>query len=157
MPVSQLLFGLLLIAAIIGVVFYMRSPTRSKHKLKRPLCPKGTSHVYEILPDEQAVTDIDTDSQTRHPYHNVTIELTQTACQAVKELQGNHFLSQDAPSLPLTHCDALACQCHYKHSEDRRDEPQERRIDYGVTHDLYGAFGEKNRRASKFDRRVDDK
>lgn len=157
MPVSQLIFGLSLVAAIIGVVFYMRSPSRAKHKFKRPLRPKGTSPVYEILPDELAVTGIDTDSQTMHPYHNVTIELTQTACQAVKELHGSHFLSKDAPSLPLTRCDALACQCHFQHSEDRRDEPQERRIDYGVTHDLYGAFGEKNRRVSKFDRRVDDK
>ena len=152
MTINQLVFTLLLVTAIIGVVIYLRFPPRFLNKIRHPSHIKPISHIYEVLPDEHQ----DTNRQTIHPYHNVTIELSHNACCAVKNLQGIHFLSKDAPSIPLSNCDAFECRCHYKHYQDRRREKLERRVDFGITHDLFGAFGEKNQRGNKPDRRNND-
>ncbi|WP_040571557.1 hypothetical protein [Shewanella benthica] len=149
MAINQLVFTLLLVTAIISVVIYLRFPPRFLNKIRYPSHIKPISHIYEVLPDGHH----DTNRQTIHPYHNVTIELSHYACCAVKNLQGIHFLSKDAPSMPLSNCDAFECRCHYKHYQDRRREKLERRVDFGMTHDLFGAFGEKNQRGNKPDRR----
>ncbi|QDO86538.1 hypothetical protein FM037_04600 [Shewanella psychropiezotolerans] len=149
MTINQLVFALLLIAAIISVVIYLRFPPRFHNKIRHHPHLKPMSHIYEVLPDGHH----DINKQTMHPYHNVTIERIQNACCAVKNIQGIHFLSKDAPSIPLSNCDAFECRCHYKHYQDRRREKLERRVDFGMTHDLFGAFGEKNQRIKKPDRR----
>ena len=149
MTINQLVFALLLITAIIRVIIYLRFPPRFLNKDRHHPQFKPISHIYEVLPDAHH----DTHRQTIHPYHNVTIELTPNACGAVKNIQGIHFLSKDAPSIPLSNCDVSECRCHYKHYQDRRSEKRERRVDFGMTHDLFGAFGEKNQRIKKPDRR----
>lgn len=70
-------------------------------------------------------------SEPSTEYHAVSIRLPKSACAAAKELAGRRFLSSAAPSLPLAECDALECNCHYAHHDDRR-ESEDRRDPYGV-------------------------
>lgn len=48
------------------------------------------------------------------------------------------------------------CQCRYQHHEDRRQLGNDRRVEYGVTRELFGAFGEQNRRDRPKGRRATD-
>lgn len=89
-------------------------------------------------------------------YHAVSIVCERGACEMVKEIGSKRFLSHQAPSFPMLGCGAKHCHCHYQHHIDRRDKNNDRRIDYGMTHDLFGAFGEQNRRANPKGRRVSD-
>ena len=57
---------------------------------------------------------------TSNPYHAVSIVPCLDACQAVRRIQGERFLSAEAPSLPVAGCDQPNCQCHYLHHDDRR-------------------------------------
>ena len=64
-------------------------------------------------------------------FHCVSIKFRATACAAVKALDGQRFLSQDAPMLPLPECDSASCRCTYQHYDDRRSGPR-RDADVGL-------------------------
>lgn len=49
-------------------------------------------------------------------------------------LQGQRFLSREAPPLPLKNCPNGNCECHYQHYDDRRATPRRAR-DLGVAID----------------------
>lgn len=83
---------------------------------------------------------------TSHPYHCVEIVGDEGLCQSAIKLKGKRFLSDDAPALPLAGCTKADCSCRYQHHEDRRGQTEDRRLDFGVTRELYGVFGEPNRR-----------
>lgn len=89
-------------------------------------------------------------------YHCVSIVLAPNACQAIRALEGKRFLSREAPRLPLPECDCSQCACKYHHHEDRRVPFSDRRLDYGMSRDLYGIFGETNRRTHPKGRRYSD-
>ncbi len=89
-------------------------------------------------------------------YHCVSIVLAPNACQAIRALEGKRFLSKEAPRLPLAECDCSQCDCKYQHHEDRRVPFSDRRLDYGMSRDLYGVFGETNRRTHPKGRRYSD-
>ena len=56
-----------------------------------------------------------------NPWHAVSIEAGKGACEAVRALQGQRYLSSGSPPLiPLKECDAARCRCRYKHHDDRR-------------------------------------
>ncbi|KFZ39214.1 hypothetical protein HR45_02150 [Shewanella mangrovi] len=95
--------------------------------------------------------------KARNPYHAVSITSDGKCCDAAAAIEGKRYLSADAPTLPLKHCNEDFCHCRYLHFEDRRVPGSDRRLDYGITHDLYGAFGEVNRRKKPRGRRVSDK
>jgi hypothetical protein len=59
-----------------------------------------------------------------NPWHAVCIQPVGKRCAAATALVGQRFLSRDAPRLPLADCDQPACQCHYRHYDDRRTEGQ---------------------------------
>ena len=42
------------------------------------------------------------------------------ACNAVRALAGQRFLSNRMPKLPLPECDKPQCECGYRHHKDRR-------------------------------------
>ena len=52
---------------------------------------KPISHIYEVQPDGHQ----DTNRQTIHPYHNVTIELSHYACCVVKTLTEEKITATD--------------------------------------------------------------
>lgn len=55
-----------------------------------------------------------------HPYHCVGVTATSSACVAARKLQGQRFLANEAPRLPLQGCSSLDCTCVYAHFDDRR-------------------------------------
>ncbi|HTV96536.1 MAG TPA: hypothetical protein VME42_11040 [Steroidobacteraceae bacterium] len=60
----------------------------------------------------------------RHRWHAVTIVARGSACGAAQACRGRRFLSHEAPRLPLPECDAAACDCRYRHFDDRRGPPR---------------------------------
>lgn len=153
---------LLAIAAVFVVRMFLPSSTikRLRHHRKsqngkvcsttRPLTSSLEQPPIEKSP---AVTNNGT---SIHPYHSVTLEGGLDCCEAMQQIKHKRYLSADAPTIPIKGCDKADCHCHYQHFEDRRQPDSDRRIDYGVTQDLYGAFGEQNRRVYKKGRRETD-
>lgn len=94
---------------------------------------------------------------TKHPYHCVIFVHEKPCCQAALDIKHISYLSNEAPPIPLHECDMTQCNCHYQHKEDRRGSQENRRLDFGMTKDLYGAFGEKNRREKRRGRRESDR
>lgn len=69
-----------------------------------------------------------TDYGTTHPFHAVSIAPVENCCPAVESIKSQRFLSEEAPSLPLDKCSAVACQCKYIHYADRRSGARDRRL-----------------------------
>lgn len=87
-------------------------------------------------------------------YHAVSIDPGRHCCQGARKLQGQRFLSSEAPQLPLEHCTSDHCTCHYAHYTDRRDTPR-RVSDLGVSLDSW--LAEDRRKAPVRGRRKSDK
>src|SRR5580698_6811569 len=62
--------------------------------------------------------------EPRNRWHAVAIVPGATHCGAAEAAKGRRFLSTEAPILPLRKCDAAACNCKYRHHEDRRGAPR---------------------------------
>jgi hypothetical protein len=54
------------------------------------------------------------------PFSAVSIETGWEPCDAAEALEGERFLSGQAPALPLAGCDAASCDCEYRYHADRR-------------------------------------
>ena len=54
-------------------------------------------------------------------YHCVQLVPGPNACDAIKELTNQKYLSDDAPFLPLEGCNQARCRCIYSHLNDRRE------------------------------------
>jgi hypothetical protein len=92
-----------------------------------------------------------------NPWHAVSIEtgsdVCGSCCQAAGALQGQRFLSSDAPTLPLRGCtNPSGCQCRYRHHPDRRHD-RRRTMDYGFANRLYNGT---ERRGAPHGRRITD-
>ena len=61
------------------------------------------------------------------PYHAVSVHTPAGCCQAAAALEGQPFLSNEAPLLPLAECSAARCHCVYQHHADRRSGDSNRR------------------------------
>ena len=53
-------------------------------------------------------------------FHAVSIRPGPDACHAARGLVGQRFLSDAAPSIPLSGCDSQNCRCRFVHFSDRR-------------------------------------
>jgi hypothetical protein len=81
-------------------------------------------------------------------FSSVEIRPRGSACRASRLLEGQRFLSKDAPALPLPECTAVRCSCAFSKLRDRRTDG--RRLDHGgLSASLFLAA---NRRAKR-DRR----
>ena len=67
-------------------------------------------------------------------FHAVTIQPGRLCCQEARALQGQRFLSREAPTLPLRNCTCENCTCLYQHYGDRRAGARRAR-DMGVAID----------------------
>jgi hypothetical protein len=83
-------------------------------------------------------------------FHCVEVKAVDCTCEAIKQLAGLRFLSDEAPLLPLPECSAGTCRCRYEHHEDRRQDL--RRNPYGVQRAVPPPHIDEDRRAGK-DRR----
>ncbi|WP_065187624.1 hypothetical protein [Shewanella woodyi] len=146
----MLMLGGILVLLIIAVSFYIYHQPHRKRKRAAKAAP---THITESTPEVKTTPFC----STQHPYHCVTIIQGEPACQAVKEIDNTYYLSHEAPHIPLKECDIAQCNCHYQHKEDRRGTQENRRLEFGVTRELYGAFGEKNRRKLSRGRRKEDR
>ena len=95
-------------------------------------------------------------TKPHHHFHSVSIVNDGSCCEQAETLSGKRFLSKDAPEIPMEECTMTQCQCRYQHHEDRRQIGNDRRVEYGVTRELFGAFGEQNRRDRPKGRRATD-
>ncbi len=85
-------------------------------------------------------------------FHAVSVKYPISACNAAKVITGRRFLSSAAPQLPLPECDALECQCGFKHHADRRSG-RERRSPYNSGIYASGTATMKTERRIRKDRR----
>ena len=68
-------------------------------------------------------------------YAAVSVRFTPNACEAVKNIAGERFLSQDAPLMPLQQCPRRnICNCFYEYHGDRRtsDERSDFNLQFGI-------------------------
>lgn len=87
-------------------------------------------------------------------HHAVSIEPGRNCCHGARALQGQRFLSSEAPALPLKNCSNDECTCHYAHHGDRRAGPRRAR-DMGVAID--GWLEKDHRTGAVRGRRTTDK
>ena len=66
---------------------------------------------------------------SRRSFHSVEVRRGDSACEAVRQLEGVRYLSDKAPLLPVPGCSAQKCTCQYVHYDDRRDD--DRRNPFG--------------------------
>jgi len=66
---------------------------------------------------------------TRNSYHCVEVRKGVRACKAAQDIGNIRFLSDQAPSLPVSGCTAETCTCSFIHHDDRRED--DRRHPYG--------------------------
>ena len=59
-------------------------------------------------------------AKTGSQYHAVSLQFSNSACEAAKALEDKRFLSGVAPRIPLPECDVLECRCRFIHHDDRR-------------------------------------
>jgi len=85
------------------------------------------------------------------PWHAVSIECGAEPCVSALNLRRRRFLSEDAPPLPLPHCDGRRCHCSYKHFTDRRRT--DRRAYSGLAARHWDHDGRDDRRERGSDRR----
>ena len=87
--------------------------------------------------DEPVTTDkasMPVARKTTQSFHAVSIQPGHACCHQARALQGQRFLSREAPTLPLKNCSSGNCTCRYQHHEDRRAGPRRAR-DMGVAID----------------------
>jgi hypothetical protein len=89
-----------------------------------------------------------------NPHHAVSVVPGVHACLEARALQGQRFLSREAPALPLMGCNSGRCTCRYEHHEDRRKGGR-RASDLAVAIDGYD--GEEQRDETSRGRRRSDK
>ena len=85
----------------------------------------------------------------KSPWHAVSIAKGRRPCAAVARFNGQRWLPKNAPKLPVEGCTLTACDCRYRHHDDRRAKAR-RESDTGA-----GSRGVKegDRRVSQSDRR----
>jgi hypothetical protein len=90
---------------------------------------------------------------TTSKFHAVSIRPGPSACRAALGLDGQRFLSDAAPSIPLPGCDSRHCRCRFVHFSDRRTG-DERRSPFPATIGMETGIYRQEQRQST-DRRKD--
>lgn len=77
--------------------------------------------------------------QAKAKYRGVQISVDpMSCCNAVRNFEGQRFLSHEIPALPVEQCDADRCQCTYGLFNDRRtDVRRTGDLIYDVASDLH--------------------
>jgi hypothetical protein len=96
---------ILLLVALLGIFLFLRSKSKVEQTRPEPIRRPGAKPTQ---------------------YHAVSIKHEVSACGAAKEMAGRRFLSGAAPQLPLPDCDAIECNCRFRHHDDRRSSKDRR-------------------------------
>ena len=100
-----------IVALLIAVAIFLKM--RSRAPIKRDVEKPSLSGTARLKPE----------------FHAVSIRPGPFACRVARELEGQRFLSDSAPRIPLAGCDASDCSCRFAHHPDRRTG-DERRTPY---------------------------
>lgn len=105
-------------------------------KLRAPAAPRGGKKQADAaLPDA-----------TGTHFHAVSIRPGRGACTSARELEGQRFLSREAPALPLPECGQANCDCRFAHHADRRsNDPRRSLYNSRIGLDI-GASGKEKRK-----------
>jgi len=76
-----------------------------------------------------------------NPYSAVSIRCAAGACAGAQSLEGQRYLGDEAPVLPLEECTSSRCDCRYQHHVDRRTGNNDRRTVKSEEQDFALAFG----------------
>ncbi|QYJ85462.1 hypothetical protein K0I73_14830 [Shewanella mesophila] len=153
---TDILIKIITLVFAIAVLMYLFKHRFTRTKLVRAKKAVHQHHkVRHSTISEQAPIASEQESKSDQnaraglrSYHSVEIVNESGMCASAKGLKGKRYLSQDAPKIPLPNCENKECNCRYIHYEDRRKYNEDRRLDFGVTQELFGVFGEKNRRGT---------
>ena len=115
----------------LGVVCYarMRSPTATAGpaNMARAAAARSAPRSSSVRAKARPKAKQPSDNVIVGKWHAISIDVNDNCCQAAKALDGQRFLSREAPAMPLPNCDAAVCRCKYRHHEDRRDPDGDRR------------------------------
>lgn len=128
----KLLVGIFVLLLLVGVVVRMRR--------REPAAPPAKTRVG---PAALGATS---------KFHAVGIRPGPNSCAAAKSLQGQRFLSDAAPHIPLAGCNASSCRCRFVHFTDRRSG-EDRRSPFPATIGIETGIHRKEQRQADGDRR----
>ena len=123
--------------------------------LKGMIAPKPAARAANIPPGRVTKKTAKNAAPARLPFHAVSCRSGAGSCEAVEEINGQRFLVEDAPQLPLDACTKERCKCKYLHHQDRRDDDGGRRALYGIQSEFY-EYTSKHDRRVKSGRRASD-
>jgi len=89
-----------------------------------------------------------------NPYHGVSIKAGPSCHQTAQKYGSRRFLAGEVPPLPQPTCSVEACECRYRHHEDRRDEYDRRHRD---NWDPNSRLAQRGDRRGSHGRRVTDR
>lgn len=102
----------------------------------------------------RATTSANQPQKKTTSYSGVQINVnSKECCQAARELEGQRFLGNQVPMLPLKACDAAECRCAYERFDDRRADAR-RLSDVGF--DMASELHDRENRVNTSGRRDDD-
>ncbi|MEX2496282.1 MAG: hypothetical protein WD448_09350 [Woeseia sp.] len=113
----KLIIGIALLIILIAVFFRRRSRGGHVEEARRKV--STTPGDMDAPGDLRNMSD---------GYHAVSIQPGEKACKAARSIEGQRFLSSEAPRIPLPNCDAVDCSCRFAHHEDRRADESRRRL-----------------------------
>jgi len=123
--------------------------------LRHMIAPKPVAQAANTRPGRMTKKTVKNAVPARLPYHAVSCRSGAGSCEAVEEINGQRFLVEDAPQLPLDACTKERCKCKYLHHQDRRDTDDDRRALYGIKSEFYEYTSKQDRRV-KNGRRASD-
>ena len=145
----------LLIAAAAAIVGYWKYSSKpALHKQTHHHLIKAKVGIADTI-ENTIAKKVTTKAVLAHKFHAISIQSKDDACTAAKTINGQRFLANEAPSLPLPNCNAPHCHCNYVHFSDRRESDDDRRGLYSLQTKLYDQNVGHDRRQHK-GRRKDD-
>ena len=128
---------------LLSATYYLLRPSKSKDSTSTKTHRK-TRHRAQYT------------AQPRSPYQATSIIAKACACDAVKSLGKQRFLTSGTiPKLPLAECTAATCDCRYVRHRDRRTSQDDRSAIYSLQTVLYTAGDSSERRARRGRRETD--
>lgn len=145
----------LLVMVALGMFWYWQGiPKQVPEKKNAPAdAAKGRAPVKKSAPAQAPANSTD-GRDDAHKYRAVSIHHRADACAAAKALADKRFLTDAAPTLPLSGCNCAHCQCSYAHHADQRSEDDDRRTMHSLQTELYTRTAKERREHSG--RRRDD-
>ena len=91
--------------------------------------------MLQVAKKKSAESTLETEPAAKREttqFASVKLRCDRHACAAAIEMRDQVFLAAEAPTLPLSKCDATHCQCRYAKASDRRSVEGRRAIDLGI-------------------------